>query len=75
LSRCRGREGAGDAEGRDSGAAHGGGFARPAVHDGEHLRDPRRGKNTQLPLPDPLRQAVYSRRAGYDDVNDAERLS
>src|SRR5271157_3069402 len=37
--------------------------------------DDRRGKNTQLPLPDPLRQSVYSRLAGYEDVNDAERLS
>ena len=35
----------------------------------------RQGKNTQLPLSDLLRQAVYSRLAGYEDVNDAERLS
>src|SRR5437762_10904874 len=27
----------------------------------EHLRDDRRGKNTQLPLPDLLRQSIYSR--------------
>jgi hypothetical protein len=40
-----------------------------------HLTDPRRGKNTQLPLADLLRQSVYSRIAGYEDVNDAERLS
>ena len=40
-----------------------------------HLTDPRRGKNTQLPLADLLRQSVYSRMAGYEDVNDAERLS
>jgi len=33
------------------------------------------GKNTQLPLPDLLRQSLYSRLAGYEDVNDAERLS
>jgi len=37
--------------------------------------DDRRGKNTQLPLPDLLRQSIYSRLAGYEDVNDAERLS
>lgn len=41
----------------------------------QHLRDPRRGKNTQLPLADLFRQSVYSRLAGYEDVNDAERLS
>src|ERR1022692_1674476 len=40
-----------------------------------HLSDSRRGKNTQLPLIDLLRQSVYSRLAGYEDVNDAERLS
>jgi hypothetical protein len=31
---------------------------------GEHLTDDRRGKNTQLPLPDLLRQSIYSRVAG-----------
>ena len=41
----------------------------------QHLTDSRRGKNTQLPLADRLRQSVYSRGAGYEDVNDAERLS
>ena len=41
----------------------------------QHLTDSRRGKNTQLPLADVLRQSVYSRIAGYEDVNDAERLS
>src|SRR6266851_2020271 len=39
-----------------------------------HLADSR-GKNSQLPLADLLRQSVYSRLAGYEDVNDAERLS
>lgn len=41
----------------------------------QHLTDPRRGKNTQFPLADLFRQSVYSRLAGYEDVNDAERLS
>lgn len=41
----------------------------------EHLTDQWRGKNTQLPLPDLLRQSIHSRLAGYEDVNDAERLS
>ncbi len=41
----------------------------------DNLTDARRGKNTQLPLPDLLRQSVYSRLAGYEDLNDAERLS
>jgi hypothetical protein len=41
----------------------------------QHLTDSRLGKNTQLPLADLLRQSVYSRMAGCEDVNDAERLS
>jgi hypothetical protein len=40
-----------------------------------HLIDSRRGKNVQLPLSDLLRQSIYSRLAGYEDVNDAARLS
>ena len=40
----------------------------------QHLADPR-GKNTRLPFADLLRQSVYSRLAGYEDMNDAERLS
>jgi Transposase DDE domain group 1 len=40
-----------------------------------HLSDSRRGKNIQLPLADLLRQSIYSRLAGYEDVNHAERLS
>ena len=39
-----------------------------------HLTDPR-GTNTRLPFADLLRQSVYSRLAGYGDVNDAERVS
>lgn len=39
-----------------------------------YLTDSRRGKNTQLPLADLLRQSIYSRLAGYEDVNDAARL-
>ena len=34
-----------------------------------HLSDTRRGKNIQLPLADLLRQSIYSRLAGYEDVN------
>jgi len=41
----------------------------------QHLSDSRRGKNTQFPLADLFRQSVYSRLAGYEDVNDAERPS
>ena len=41
----------------------------------DNLTDARCGRNTQLPLPDLLRQSVYSRLAGYEDLNDAERLS
>ena len=41
----------------------------------ENIMDDGRGKNTQLPLPDLLRQSIYSRLAGYEDLNRAERLS
>jgi hypothetical protein len=42
----------------------------------DNLTDARHGKNTQLPPPDHLlRQSIYSRLAGYEDLNDAERLS
>jgi hypothetical protein len=34
-----------------------------------------RAKNAQLPIVDLLRQSVHSRLAGYEDVNDAERLA
>jgi hypothetical protein len=38
----------------------------------KNMMDDRRGRNTQLPLPDLLRQSIYSRLAGYEDLNDAE---
>ena len=41
----------------------------------KNMMDDRRGKNTQFPFPDLLRQSIYSRLAGYEDLNDAERLS
>jgi hypothetical protein len=41
----------------------------------QHLTDSRRGRNRQFPFADWLRQSVYSRLAGYEDLNDAERLS
>src|SRR5947209_10172827 len=40
-----------------------------------HVTDPRSGRNRQFPLPDLFRQSVYSRLAGYEDTNDAERLA
>src|SRR5437667_2189622 len=40
-----------------------------------HLTDPRTGHNRQSPLPYLLRQSIYSRLAGYEDTNDAERLA
>ena len=42
----------------------------------EHLSDSRQGRvNTQFGLADLLRQSVYSRLAGYEDLNDAGRVS
>ncbi|WP_298869183.1 IS1380 family transposase [uncultured Gimesia sp.] len=38
------------------------------------LTDSRQGRNKQHQLVPLLRQSIYSRLAGYDDVNDAERL-
>jgi hypothetical protein len=40
----------------------------------QHLTD-FRGKNAQPGFADLLRQSVNSRLAGYEDLNDAERLS
>ena len=37
--------------------------------------DNRKGKNTQRNLIALLRQSIYGRLAGYEDTNDAERLS
>ena len=39
------------------------------------LSDKRTGRNIQHAMPTLLRQSIYSRLAGYEDVNDAERLS
>ena len=41
----------------------------------QHLTDPRSGRHYQFPLPDLFRQSIYSRLAGYEDTNDAERLA
>ena len=37
--------------------------------------DKRTGRNIQHAMPTLLRQSIYSRLAGYEDVNDAEQLS
>ena len=39
------------------------------------LSDQRSGRNIQHAMPTLLRQSIYSRLAGYEDVNDAEPLS
>src|SRR5437773_8341845 len=41
---------------------------------GERLAEARTGKNRQHLLVGLLRQSVFGRLAGYEDVNDAERL-
>src|SRR5438552_3710194 len=41
---------------------------------GEILRDPRTGRNGRHSLIAQLRQSVFGRLAGYEDVNDADRL-
>jgi len=40
----------------------------------EYLVDKRHGRNIQHELTELLRQSVFSRLAGYEDVNDAEKL-
>ena len=37
--------------------------------------DSRQGTNKQFTLADLLRQSIYSRLAGYEDLNDAVRVS
>ena len=41
----------------------------------EHLSDTRQGEDKKFPLADLVRQSVYSRLAGYEDLNDAVRVS
>ena len=45
-----------------------------ATGGGERLAEARTGKNRQHLLVGLLRQSVFGRLAGYEDVNDAERL-
>ncbi len=40
-----------------------------------NFHENRTGRNIQHEIPMLLRQSIYSRLAGYEDVNDAERLS
>src|SRR4029450_6967877 len=42
---------------------------------GEPLTHPRPGQNSRHPLTAQLRQSVFGRLAGYEDVNDADRLA
>jgi Transposase DDE domain group 1 len=40
-----------------------------------HLSDPRQGANKKFLFADLVRQSVYSRLAGYEDLNDAARVA
>ena len=46
----------------------------PSLMAGGMLADTRTGRNGRHALTDRLRQSVFGRLAGYEDVNDAERL-
>ena len=46
----------------------------PTEPGGEVLSETRRGKNTRHLLVGLLRQSVFGRLAGYEDVNDAHHL-
>ena len=48
-------------------------FNTPIASD--YLQESRTGRNIRHHLVPLLRQSIYSRLAGYDDTNDAERLS
>jgi hypothetical protein len=41
----------------------------------KHLSDSRQGLSKPFTLSDLLQRSVYSRLAGYEDLNDAERLA
>src|ERR687894_2064604 len=41
---------------------------------GEVLADPRTGQNSRHTLTAQVRQSIFGRLAGYEDVNDADRL-
>jgi hypothetical protein len=45
------------------------------ANGGERLAEARTGKNRRHLLIGLLRQSVFGRLAGYEDVNDAERLA
>jgi Transposase DDE domain group 1 len=45
-----------------------------SVTAGEKLADVCTGKNGRYALSGPFRQSVFDRLAGYEDLNDAERL-
>jgi hypothetical protein len=42
---------------------------------GERLADSRTGRNMQFPLANLLRQPVFNRLEGHEDLNDATRVS
>jgi hypothetical protein len=52
-----------------------GSIASVVIRPSSTIERPRTGHNRHFPLGDLFRQSIYSRLAGHEDTNDAERLA